>query len=56
MYSTYPLIRTGKGQTFFFELTNARINRNWGKIEYLRNTKEMSFSLFKTFISYLKSP
>ena len=27
-YSTYPLIRTRKGQTFFLELTNARINRN----------------------------
>ena len=32
-----------------FELTEI-------EVKFLRNTKEKSFSLFKTFISHLKSP
>ena len=50
-YSTHPLIRTRKRQAFLFKLTEIEV-----KLGFLRNTKEPSFSLFKTFISYLKSP
>ena len=51
MYSTHALIQTRKGQTFLFKLTNVEV-----KLGFLRNKKETSVSLFKTFLSYLKVP
>ena len=56
IYSTDPLIRTLKGQTFLFELRKFELIKIEVKLGFLGNTKETSLSLFKTFISYLKSP
>ena len=54
-YSTYALIRTRKGQTFFLELTNARINRNWGKFGIFAKYNRNVFFIFKIVISFLES-
>ena len=48
-YSTHLLIRTRKGHTFLFELTNVRINQNWGKIGIFAKYKRNIFFSIRKF-------
>ena len=56
IYSTHPLIRTRKGQTFLFELTNVRINRNWGKIGiFAKYKRNVFFPVYNIYFLFKKS-